>query len=465
MKSLLKNFGKNDWAYIVLSIVNMYIIPMIFMWNYPKDTIQYLNYYEIYADLGELPRLWFCGIGGILQVILIAIYEKSKEVKNDKALWLTLVLLIPNFITGIVWIIDDPQNYNSQTGITMLYTAPMLAETGMWIGRENKKRFYKADINFIAGSIILSAAFCIMAIMREPYYSLNNALFIYIPLAFLVLCVLYGRFSEFEYIAGRLARAMAVGFIVFMPCGIEWYISEFIIRRTSERFKSPFTVGVTDIVLFSALSAAFAVSVALVGVLVGYYLRIMKFGGENKPEKLSVKKILVSIVITAIIISLLITYSENRYWFYRKNANIWDIVNVSEDDIYMIRVGNDMYDVYDDSVITKDRTAIHKIVEVLKNERGIKNERLYSYDGYAELFYVNAYDKDYNKLFSVVTGSNRGYYFLSWNGQKETSILGDGYKCTTYDLKDDCTLLIPAQYYGKEATKESVLRMIAGEEK
>ena len=436
MRKILKNFCKKDILYAILSVANMYILPYILYLMFFKKLMGSLAYGGPIEDFCD-----FCFLmsGCIMQFVLTALYERRKSEKNNTALWLTVLLSVPLAVEMIIYFVEEDTLMNELILISSVAAAPVCAAAGMWFGRfisgkyKGEKRFYAADKIFIGISVLLAAFYCLNIYFNNPPESYNDENFSYIILIFGIVCVLYSRFSEFEYLAEKLVRAMVTGFIAFMPCG-------FLYRILLEMSNlSHYSYYYAEDVLFAAPLAAAA---AFIGVMTGYYLRIMKHGGDDTVKKIPfikrVKTVLTAAVVLGALIGGIKLYADNKYWLCKTDTNLWELTGANEDDIYLMRLELDSAN--DQEVhLTVDKKAINDIVSVMKKENGARNVRPYNSpwdDGYG----LTAYDKNGVKIFAAnVSRYGIDTVYVHFYGEKR---------------KEECEeLFIPAQYYQKEPTK------------
>ena len=83
MGKTLKNIVKNEGLFILLSIVNIYIIPFVLYKVYCDEEIWYHAEYDFCIFLFGMFGLWLCGIGGVIQIIITALCEAKKKTLND----------------------------------------------------------------------------------------------------------------------------------------------------------------------------------------------------------------------------------------------------------------------------------------------------------------------------------------------------------------------------------------------
>ena len=457
MGKILKKFSKTDGIYIILSIVNMYIIPFVLLWvilNKAELQLYIRKLYDIgiSTNIFNTAGLYFLGCGGIVQAILTALYEKHKKENNETALWIMVLLSVPLVLCGFLTYLHHDTVANEVAALAGPVAVPVFAAAGMWLGRlaagkyKGIKQFDLSDKIFTGISVLLFGLYCLNMFANLPFDVETG--FVCILFIFGLACAAYSRFSDFEYLTDKLVRAVVTGFVVFLPCGAVYRILSNI---TNMQLGDKYYENMQYVMLAAPLAAV----AAFIGVLTGYYLRIMKVGGDGILKKIpfskKVKGFFKAAAIFAAVICILYIYAQNRYWFSRKNVNVWDVMGIDENDIYALRVEKehktDFFDDMDndDAVITVDRAAIHKIVETLKAEKGTRCAFTDNKKD-CEPFYIYACDKDRKVLFEISVDTHWcGEYWVNWD-------MVHGYVGYLY-LQKYANILIPAQYYGKQPTK------------
>ncbi len=445
MGKFFKKIGKKEALFVFMCIFNMYIIPVymerdIFAgWMKPE---------AVYVMM--LPMLWMCGLGGIVQIILTAVYEFLSEKKSDSALWISLVCAVPLMLFAPFGFMYVPYFYEYCVTPALFYLMPMYAAAGMWFGRllsgwyKGVKQFYSADKIYIGTLVFVSA----VSLFYGLSFEINFAVYLAAAVLFAA-SIFYSRLSDFEYLTDRLARAMTAAFLLFMPLGY----ADFANRNIFVSYNSPHKIDFKSLSEYSANAAAIAVGIAALGVLIGYYLRIMKLGGNEQPVKRTViLKRAAFFVMAAGVYFLAVKavnfYNEYKYWFAKSNVSVWDSLETDENDIFMLEMVDLRYSNSDESqntMYTADKNAIGDFVFRVNMEYGIED---YDSSGLKRKecmgYKVTAYDKNYNKLFILRMDSyGKGVLEIS-----------DGYGDNMH------LLLIPDQYYGKQPTKHDVYRSI-----
>ena len=439
MGKFFKKIGKKEVLFVFMCIFNMYIIPVYFN----RELLLSWFRGEPYIDtvyIMSLVLTWICGLGGIVQIILTAVYEFLSKKREDTALWISLACAVP-----LLAFTPFVLKYDFYAAPALFYLMPVYTAAGIWLGRlvsghyKGVKQFYLTDSIYIGSLALLALVFTHCIVNQRNIEKISG----FVPLAVLVFSVLYSRFADFEYMTERLARAMTAAYLFFMPCGTALFYREY---DTSEfEYFTSFK--------YEANAAAIAVGIAAVGVLIGYYLRIMKLGGNEQPVKRTViLKRAAFFVMAAGVYFLAVKavnfYNEYKYWFAKSNVSVWDSLETDENDIFMLEMVDLRYSNSDESqntMYTADKNAIRDFVFRVNMEYGIED---YDSSGLKRKecmgYKVTAYDKNYNKLF-ILRMDSYG------KGVLETS---DGYGDNMH------LLLIPDQYYGKQPTKHDVYRSI-----
>ena len=239
---------------------------------------------------------------------------------------------------------------------------------------------------------------------------------------------------------------MTAAFLLFMPLGY----ADFANSNIFVTYNSPHKIDFKSLSEYSANAAAIAVGIAAVGVLIGYYLRIMKLGGNEQPVKRTVilKRAAFFVMAAGIyffVVKAVNFYNEYKYWFAACEVNVWESLETDENDIFMLEMVDLGYGYSDETqkTYTVDKDAIFEFVNEVKKEyateygSGLQRKECMGYK-------VTAYDKNYNKLF-ILRMDSHGKGVLE---------ISDGYGDNMH------LLLIPDQYYGKQPTKHDVYRSI-----
>ena len=400
--------------------------------------------------------MWLCSVGGILQILLTAGYEyfacKRERKRDDTALWLLLSVMLPVMLLlpfdFYCELFEDVLVIPVTAGVFL--AAPLLSAAGIWLGRlaagkyKGIKKFYKTDIVYIVLSIALAGvcwAFIYKNSQMTGFDSFSDVTELYIPALYFVLAVLYGRFSEFEYMQERLARAMTVGALAFMPCGFAYYNYEYV-GRLHWKFE------IDGLIHYTAYAAVIASGIALAGVVFGYFLRIMKLGGDEPRIKKPLVKRLMPPVIAVLTIALLAggikIYQRYRYYFNNRSVALWDMLETNEEDIFLVDFIYWENTCEPQRLLSIDRETIHGIAQAVKSEKTVKRDYFPMKNKEGEGYTLNVYNDKYEFLFGL------DMYSL---------MVGELYTNVGEEHEGD-RLFIADQYYGREPSKAKQYREI-----
>ena len=363
-----------------------------------------------------------CGLGGFVQFIAAVICEISGKKAGERKLWISMIVLLPLLIFAICF------NFTSDADFMLLLAAfsavciqLVCVSAGMWVGRlsagrcRDKKQFYIEDKFYMASILITAALFVIN-------YSISNDK-VYTGVAIVVLSAVYGFFSGFDYVQDKLVRAMMTTYMIF--CAVALYL---VIGKKTES-------DIDAAVVFAYIAAVSAMLSAM-GVLIGYYLRIMKFGGD-KEYSAEERKNTIKRCFAALFLAIIAVIVINIRFFLYRQVSVWDCLGVDENDIKAIEFNTDaVYTEQSETYFTIHKEGIKQITDILKTEKGAKIPS-YSvpYKKWITGYSLKAYDDKGEELFNVS---------MSYEGELLT------------DTSDEWgNFILPLQYYGLSEIKKS----------
>ncbi|MBQ9518464.1 MAG: hypothetical protein IJR59_01030 [Firmicutes bacterium] len=428
-----------DVIFLLFCIFDIYILPVI------------LTYKDAFADFGkkgfDIAKAcsaltgWAGGFGAFILMFGAAVYvffKNKKQRSGDNTLWTAVFTLLPLEVFALAAVIyGDSSGY----GAVMLYIPVIFVCGGIWLGRliagkyKGIRQFYAADILYIAACAVLLAASGIF-MQNDVLSPIGTAVLL---AELFLLSLLYGRFSEFEYIQERAVRAMLVAALVFMGVSFGFaarnfdFSKIFYAEMPQYYYWNGFKGGRQSFLkTYSSFAAAVSVIslTAGIGVAVGYYLRIMRLGGaeESNEEKEKRRKVIFCGITAAVL--LLCTVYQARFLAF-KRVSLYDLLNAGTAKTIAISLSTDNGE---NTIYTLSKDGIEKILDTLKNEKAVEVRTLphkHKTDGYT----VTAYSEQ-GKMFRLEM-RQRGEMDIS---VYEPEIIG-------YDV------ILPKQYYGFEPTK------------
>ena len=432
--------------YIFFCIIDIYILPLLL--NY-KDVFLNLGKNEFYAaEACAAMTGWAGGFGGLMLLIGTAVYEffackRRMGQKSDNAVWTAVFALVP---LAVYALISTVKGENSGYGVVMLYMPVVFACGGTWLGRlmagkyKGIKQFYAADIIYILACAVLSVV-CDMFLKKNVLTDIGVA-FLFTDL--FLLSVIYGRFSDFEYMQERALRAMLISALVFTAVAFAFCInffdfSKIFYKEMGQSYywkESFFNGGRKNILKIYTSFAGFISSIsaaAWMGTVTGYYLRIMRVGGTDEINKKREQRqrIILYTAATAVL-SVYLGYHA-RFWFF-ESVKLYDLIGADASKITAIGIKCDNYEENGFSEnYTLSRESIEEIIDILKNENGVVVDELpQKHD--TERYSLTAYD--IHGLYFDIEMSQRGEMLVR-----------------AITPRGKYNFIIPRQYYGLEKTK------------
>ncbi len=383
--------GKNKIAlkellYILFCVFVIYILPL-FLFNNTRPDHEREQGIRILIFWADDIRAWINGYGCFAFMLGAAAYgyfcEKTvNKGLKDGAVWLYILAVLPYIAVRLIITVKD-----LESGISAVdnYMPLIFAGTGEWLGRraagknKGERLFYKADIAYIAAAALLLGFAAVLA--ARANLADNNLYFAAVGL--LIISVFYGLLSEFEYVQENFVRAViSVSFLVTLFSGIYFFNTE----EYAENLKDLFAAYTT--VLFVP---SFIVTL---GVVTGYYLRIMCFGGDREYTQRDVKKLLIKCGIAVAVIEAVPICIEVRFRFCRQE-NICELVGLELSDAAMVAVRG-----YDNFYSSMDRDCVQKVIAALREEKGVN---------------VRTLPEKESDSFEVLLLDSKGHIVLDWD--------------------------------------------------
>ncbi|MBQ8941023.1 MAG: HEAT repeat domain-containing protein [Firmicutes bacterium] len=441
--------NRKEILYMLFCVLNIYIAALL-LYHFDEGTYNFKKYaVEILSGISFMSRHWLCSIGVLIHILGTAVYEffasKKRRSREDTALWISVLTSVPMFLISICPIISGEGDRYIAAQMILL---PAAAGAGIWLGRllagryKGVKQFYLPDILYIAVCVVLSAAVCIglgtesgnCEFENSDTFILGYTLFetedferfcLYVIVGVFISGILYSLFSEFEYVQERLVRAIMAAFIIFMPVSVFMYIKNYDSLLWNFMYELPFAQTI-------------AVFAALCGVLVGYYIRILRVGGDEDFDK---RKRLIKTAVTFVVIAVVFCAFEWRFFLMPK-VNVWESMKVDENAIVQIEVSDE--GTYDGKIyFTRDPECIQKIVDYIKTQRGVSVINLPNKED-SDCYTVTAYDKDYEEVFCI-----------------SSYCKGEIWAVGKVGVYSSNKIVLPKQYYGMENTaKESYYDLV-----
>ncbi len=449
MGKINKKIGRIGVICLFLTIVNMYIIPLIILHDdtvalfenlpfaigldsisgVPRSNAVQLVLWDA-EDLIKAAMVWICGLGGIVQILIHALYKKNEKSKKEFMFWAALAAYVPIFLAGAIY----GYIYICFGGMLLqpVYAAAGRFFANLMSGKYKGKKPQIGDILFALICAAISVWLCFSQVNISKWEILDVDLFyidkmVYAVVGVFAAAAVYSRMTEFEYFTDAFAKAASLVYFIFMPVGL----------FCSDTYDNS---EIVEIILYNipVLLLLYIYS-AVLGVIAGYILRILKFGGEEMTAKVPflkrVKTVFTAVCIIALLIGGIKVYNKYRYRFCRLDTNVWQELNVNEDDIYMLEVSDgSAADTLHEGVFTTDKAAIHGFAEAAAGEKCADTDD-FPYESHEGKGYrVIAYDKNFEQLFYISMYSrSAGELYIS-RGSEENE---------DYDF-----FFIPDQYYG-----------------
>ena len=363
--------------YIFFCIVDLCIIP---------GNIRLLRTTQTQYDLTQYICLWLCCIGGLLHIFYTAVCEFLNKVycKRENGNLFFIAAVFELSVVGLR--LKETVKGESIVYAAFIYLLPLFTAAGMWLGRSFAGKYKRrvSLINFVYTAVcaVCMTVLCAAVLKNKTYvdqYGEPNGVGLYILIFMLFASVLYGRFSDYEYLLENVVYAVTVNYLLYIPFGVCNHLSQYMkyedywhLPSMQQHFFAMFVYNISELLpYFTGVAAA--------GVLMGCFLRIMKFGGSEESQKPSKEKVvsgltfalrvILGTVAVCCVFALLVKY---QYWFYR-TYTVWDIIDLEESEIESITVHGGRYGWFFKQVNMDDEWETgEKIIDVLKQQRGAR---------------------------------------------------------------------------------------------
>ncbi|MBQ9518667.1 MAG: hypothetical protein IJR59_02095, partial [Firmicutes bacterium] len=418
-----KKIRAEDIIFFLFCIFNTYILPPVVDGNF--DVI-YKNETQLFKNV-EIMQAFGGSIGCFALMFGAAAYsfyaaKKRADFGRDRPILISLSVFVPLGLVTVYLILKGWLDGFEFAGGYMPF---IFAAAGIWLGRllagryKGVRQFYIADIIYI----ILCLALAVLFMIFEKRNVVTDEISVFFAVTLAVISFMYGRFSEFEYMQERLLRAVTVSAAIFAAACAPFLVTGFAGNFTSccaYMSKYIFNTG----------------SLAAIGVILGYYLRIMRVGGESEYKKSTDRAVLITgVIITAAFVGYAAYYA--RYFAY-ESKSLYDIAGAENADITAMC----FYDGKNE-LVTASGGSINKMLDIIKNEKGaIVSTLPYKHSG--DWYELVAYNAD-NMVFTL-NMRNRGEMELT---------------TFTKDVPTAYRVVLPRQYYGlNNSDKEDYISII-----
>lgn len=409
----------NEILYLLFCVFNIYLLPLIL----GKALFGYSGWKSLIELWPRVVRIWINGFGCFVIMLGAAVYEyynKKSQIK-DGAIWLYIFAVLPHIAFGLISAL-----IGGLDSLTLIdnFQPLIFAGGGIWLGRlasgkyKGIKQFYTPDLLYILGCILVfavSSGFLFKDILSEEYE-------LYIGLILLLISAVYGRFSEFEYIQERLLRAVMTVSLVFTAAFIVYFCEK------QGYASNPAFVFEDFAIAFFKPSAT-----AVIGVCMGYYLRIMRLGGDRAYYKKDTKKTVLKYIVAVSAVLFVPVFIEARYYF-QKQVNICEAAGIDLTDAAIISICDS-----DDGTgrVYTDKDCINKVAEILKTEKGTEVKTLPGRKK-SGFYRINVFDKN-GAIILYLNMEHKGELSVGnyKNGKSGKYILTKQYYDTEDTKKDD----------------------------
>ena len=416
-----KKIRAEDIIFFLFCIFNTYILPPVVDGNFDR---MYKNETQLFKNVEKM-QAFGGSVGCFVLMFGAAAYsfyaaKKRADFGRDRPILISLSVFVPLGLVTVYLILKGWLDGFEFAGGYMPF---IFAAAGIWLGRllagryKGVRQFYIADIIYI----ILCLALAVLFMIFEKRNVVTDEISVFFAVTLAVISFMYGRFSEFEYMQERLLRAVTVSAAIFAAACAPFLVTGFAGNFTSccaYMSKYIFNTG----------------SIAAIGVVMGYYLRIMRLGGDEAGSVKKQKRIIIINTVFMLLLFLAYTAYSARY-FVLKSENVYKLLDADGKDINTIYYSDGNVEFF-----TVSNETIEKMLDVIKTENGVKVSELprsHDTDGYE----MTAYDK--NGMAFVLKMHKRGELSIEIN----TNIPA------YYGIPaDHYNVVIPKQFYGFSPT-------------